>query len=175
MNIAVYSRIARLLIGGARRFIGDLAQKPVTDDLFREVRRRFLDRPEHPLLEAITWGPEFATLAGIHDLLLHRHEDPFDVPRVERALRRVGLRLLTLVLSTPLHVARYNAMFPGDLKRRDFNSWQAFEARYPRAFAGMYQFWCSKDESGAQSIPSGGSSASNAAAPSRPASVNQNG
>jgi hypothetical protein len=40
------------------------------------------------------YSQDFATLSGTYDLLLHRHEDPFDIPRIERALDRFGLRLL---------------------------------------------------------------------------------
>jgi hypothetical protein len=144
MNIAVYTRVARLFIAAARSFIRDLADQPMSDDLLREVRRRFLDRPDHPLMASISSGPEFGTLAGIHDLLLHRHEDPFDIPRIERALAGCGLDLLSFQLPTPFYEAQYAAMFPGDPKRRDFESWRAFEVRFPRVFAGMAQFWCHK-------------------------------
>ena len=148
INIAVYTRVARLFIAGARSFIRDLAERPTSDDVLREARRRFLDQPEHPLLGAIAAGPEFPTLAGIHDLLLHRHEDPFDIPRIERALQRCGLRLLSFDLPTPFYEAQYAAMFPGDPKRCDFESWRAFEVRFPRVFAGMCQFWSHKPQDG---------------------------
>jgi SAM-dependent methyltransferase len=145
MSIMVYSRFARLQIAGARTFIHDLAQQPVTDDLLREVRRRFLERLEHPLTASIMRSRDFATLAGTYDLLLHRHEDSFDIPRIERALERFGLRLLSFQLPHPPATARYDSMFPGDPKHRDINSWHAFEMRYPRMFGSMYNFWCRKD------------------------------
>lgn len=144
MSIMVYSRLARIWIAGARTFIRDLAQQPVSDDLLREVRRRFLDRMEHPLAAHITRSPDFTTLAGTYDLLLHRHEDLFDIPRIERALERFGLRLLSFTLPDPPAAARYDAMFPGDPKHRDIKSWHAFEKREPGLFAGMYKFWCCK-------------------------------
>jgi SAM-dependent methyltransferase len=145
MHIMVYSRLARLWVPGARTFIRDLAQQPVSDDLLREVRRRFLERLEHPLAAYIIRSEDFATLAGTHDLLLHRYEDPFDIPRIKRALERFGLRLLSFQLPTPPATVRYDAMFPGDPKHCDVNSWYAFEKREPWLFAGMYSFWCRKD------------------------------
>ena len=145
MHIMVYSRLGRLRIAGARTFIRDLKQQPVSDDLLREVRRRFVERPEHPLAQHIMESPDFVTLAGTHDLLLHRHEDPFDIPRIERALERLGLRLLLFELPDPPAEARYDAMFPADLEHRDINSWRAFEKCEPFLFAGMYRFWCRKD------------------------------
>ena len=145
MSINVYSRIARLIVAGARTFIRDLAQQPVSDDLLREVRRRFLERPEHPLAAQIIYVQDFVTLAGTYDLLLHPHEDPFDIPRIERALKRFGLYLLSFQLPTPWATARYDAMFPADPKHRDINSWRTFEKREPWLFSGMYKFWCRKD------------------------------
>jgi hypothetical protein len=41
--------------------------------------------------------------------------------------------------------ARYDRMFPGDPKHRDFRSWHAFEMSEPRTFSGMYSFFCRKD------------------------------
>jgi SAM-dependent methyltransferase len=146
MNIAVYTKIARLFIAGARKFVADLAATPVSDDLLREARRRFLDSPDQPLMNSITWGPEFGTLIGVYDLLLHRHEDPFDIPRIEQALQRARLKILSIVLPSPLHQAQYDAMFPQDPGRRDFRAWAIFEARHPRAFAGMCQFWCRSED-----------------------------
>jgi hypothetical protein len=122
-----------------------LAQQQVSDDLLREVRRRLLERQHHPLAKNIIRSKGFATLAGTYDLLLHPHEDPFDVPRIERALKNFGLRLLCFELPSPPAAARYDGMFPGDLKHRDFRSWHAFEMCEWRIFAGMYGFWCRKE------------------------------
>ena len=70
---------------------------------------------------------DFATLAGTYDLLLHRHEDPFDIKRIERALDQAGLRMLSFDLPLPPVAARYDAMFPDDPKHRDIKSWARFE------------------------------------------------
>jgi hypothetical protein len=117
----------------------------VSDDLLREVRRRFVERQGHPLAEYITNSSNFVTLAGTYDLLLHRHEDPFDVPRIERALERFGLRLLLFQLPDPQTTERYDAMFPADPTHRDINCWHAFEKCEPFIFGSMYRFWCRKD------------------------------
>jgi ubiquinone/menaquinone biosynthesis C-methylase UbiE len=139
MNIMVYNRIERLMITGARTLISDLVQEPVSDDLLRRVRQRFLQRPEHPLAAYVMRSRDFATLAGTHDLLLHRHEDPFDITRIERALDRAGLRLLSFRLPSPAVAARYDAMFPDDPKHQDIKSWGRFERSEA---VGNYRFWC---------------------------------
>jgi 2-polyprenyl-3-methyl-5-hydroxy-6-metoxy-1,4-benzoquinol methylase len=145
MRIMLNSRLAKLRVAGARTFIRDLAQQPMSDDLLREVRRCFLEREEHPLARPIVNSPDFVTLVGTYDLLLHRHDDPFDIPRIKRALERLGLRLLIFDLPDPPAEARYDAMFPADPMHRDINSWHAFEKCEPFLFAGMYMFWCRKD------------------------------
>ena len=85
---------------------------------------------------------DFATLAGTHDLLLHSHEDPFDLPRIERALSQVGLRMLSFDMPTPAVAARYHALFPDDQKHRDIKSLARFERSDPNMLARHYRFWC---------------------------------
>jgi 2-polyprenyl-3-methyl-5-hydroxy-6-metoxy-1,4-benzoquinol methylase len=139
MNIMVYNRTERLMVAGARAIIGDLLQEVGDDDdLVRRVRRRLLDHPEHPLAAYVARCYDFATLAGTRDLLLHPHVDPFDVPRIQRALKHAGLRLLSFCLPSPSANARYDAMFPADLEHRNFMSWARFERG---EIAGNYQFW----------------------------------
>jgi ubiquinone/menaquinone biosynthesis C-methylase UbiE len=139
MHIMVYSRLDRLRIIGARTLIDDLLHQPVSDDLLRQVRQRFLQRPQHPLAAYVMRSWDFATLAGTHDLLLHRHEDPFDIRRIENALDRLGLRLLSFQLPTPAAAARYDAMFPHDPRHQDIKSWARFERS---EIGGNYAFWC---------------------------------
>jgi hypothetical protein len=85
---------------------------------------------------------DFSTLAGTHDLLLHRHEDPFNLPRIERALDGAGMRLLSYDMPSPVIAARYDAMFPGDPAHRDVKSLMRFEVSEPAVSASHYRFWC---------------------------------
>lgn len=143
MKIMIYNRHQRLLIDGARTFlIGDLLQEPVTDDLLRRVRQRFLQLPEHPAAAFAMRSRDFATLAGTHDLLLHVREDPFDLARLERALDRAGLRMLSFRMPTPISAARYDAMFPDDPMHRDIKSFARFELSEPSIAQRHYRFWC---------------------------------
>ncbi len=144
MRIMVYNKIARLRILGARKLLGDLMQKPIDDDLLRQVRGRILQQREHPLAAWAVRSPDFATLAGTHDLLLHRHEDPFDLPGIERALARLRLRLLSFDLPTPVVEARYDAKFPHDRDHRDIKSWINFIGEDMGASWGNFNFWCGR-------------------------------
>jgi SAM-dependent methyltransferase len=140
LRVAVYSRIARLGLTAARRLFADLAAGPPDDERVRAVRRRILDLPDHPSARWLAGSRDFATLEGALDLMLHRHEDPFDIPRIVRGLAAAGLELDRFMLPTPDALGRYRARFPHDAACRDVAGWAAFERREPTAFAGMYLF-----------------------------------
>jgi SAM-dependent methyltransferase len=140
MRVMLYSKVARLKVRAAQRHIADLQDRPVDSDLLRAARRRLIERAPDLLA---TWS-DFYTLAGVHDLLLHRHEDPFDVPRIARALDRLGLELLAFHLPTPFHRARYRRDHPEDPAFRDVEAWAALEKREPFLFQAMYNFHCRK-------------------------------
>ena len=143
MHVMVYNRHQRLMIIGAQTFlINDLLQEPVSDDLLRRVRQRFLEQPEHPAASYVMRSRDFATLAGTHDLLLHRHEDPFGTARIKRALDRAGMRMLSFDMPSPLIAARYDAMFPDDPKHCDIKSFARFELSDPSIIQRHYRFWC---------------------------------
>ena len=143
MRVMLYSKVARLKVQAARHRLADLLDRLVDADLLREARRRLIEQAPG-LLSSWT---DFYTLAGVHDLLLHRHEDPFDVPRIVRALDRLGLELLAFHLPTPFHRARYRGEHPDDPGFRDVEAWSALEKRDPFLFQGMYNLHCRKPRS----------------------------
>jgi SAM-dependent methyltransferase len=138
MHVMLYSKVGRLKVRAAQSLIADLRGRRVDDGLLREVRRRLIERAPQLMLGS----GDYHTLAGIHDLLLHPHEDPFDVPRIARALDSLGLELLAFELPTPLARARYLSEHPHDPDFRDVAAWSALEKSQPFLFAAMYKFWC---------------------------------
>jgi SAM-dependent methyltransferase len=140
MRVMVYSEAARSEIRAAQKSLGDLSGRPVDGDLLREARRRLIAGAP-----AIVEGSiDFYTLPGIYDLLLHRHEDSFDVPRIARALDSLGLELLAFDLPSPALRARYRWDHPGDEAMRDLAAWAALEREQPSLFRSMHKFWCRK-------------------------------
>jgi SAM-dependent methyltransferase len=140
MRVMLYSRVGRLKVQAARKLIADYLGRPVDDDLLRAVRRRLIDHA--PTL--LGGSPDFYTLGGIYDLLLHQHEDCFDVPRIVRALDRLGLDLLAFVIPASAARAAYRRDHPEDPLFRDAEAWASLEKKNPFVFAGMYDFWCHK-------------------------------
>jgi SAM-dependent methyltransferase len=135
MNVALYSKIARLPVAATRQRLGALMDEAVSDDLIREARRRLIAAP----VPSVTESRDFFSTAGVHDLLFHVHEDCFDVPRIARAIDALGLRLLRFALPMPEDEARYAEMAPHDPLHRDAAAWHAYEMRNPSTFAGMYK------------------------------------
>jgi SAM-dependent methyltransferase len=138
MQVMVYSRVARLAVEAAKSHIADLGAQPVDDDLLRAVRARLIDRAP----AFVRNSPDFYSLGGVHDLLLHRHEDAFDVPRITRDLDELGLELLAFKLPTSADRVRYRREHPEDPLFRDVEAWAALEKTQPFLFGGMYEFWC---------------------------------
>ncbi|HXC55893.1 MAG TPA: methyltransferase [Rhizomicrobium sp.] len=140
MHVMLYSRIARLSIRALRRSLGALAGETVDDDVLRAIRRRVMALPP----AAVPRSRDFHTLPGVYDLLVHQHEDPFDVPRIQKALGDLGLQLIHFGMSKQRFTARYRAENPHDPLQRDFAAWARAERDNPRLFASMYDFWCRK-------------------------------
>lgn len=141
MRLMLYSKFARLPIQAARHNIEPLLSGAIVDDdLLRAVRAHLLARPPGP----ITHSLDFYHLAGVHDMLLNRHEDPFDIPRIRDAIEKLKLHLLGFVLPTAARRARYRADNPDDPWFRDYDKWFRLETRDPYLFSLMYDFWCLK-------------------------------
>jgi SAM-dependent methyltransferase len=140
MHVMVYSKLARMRVRAMRRILTDLLDKPVTADVLREVRRRVVAQlgPERAV------SRDFFYLAGVHDLLMHRHEDPFDVPRIRRALDALGLRLLRFNIPVNAVAAEYRRTHPQDPLFRDFQGWMRLDLDRPTLYARMFDFWCRK-------------------------------
>lgn len=138
MRVMVYSRVGRLPVLAARRHVAHLLDRQIDDDLLREARARLIEKTPNLLSE---WR-DFYTLGGIHDLIFHRHEDPFDVPRIVRALDRLGLELLAFELPSAFDRARYREEHPDDPLFRDVAAWASLERNNPYIFRSMYAFWC---------------------------------
>lgn len=141
MHIMVYSRVARMRLAALRATLGDILKGPMSDDTLREIRRRVLALPQ---ARALLRGRDFHSLAGVHDLLAHRHEDLFDQARIKRGIERLGLQLVRFELPRQAHRARYARENPGDPLQRDFAAWMQLERNEPSLFIAMYDFWCRK-------------------------------
>lgn len=140
MRVMLYSRVARLRILAARKIIADMNEREIDDDLLRAVRARLIEKASH----LVCGSPDFYTLGGVCDLLMHCQEDPFDIPRIACALDQLKLALLAFVLPTRAHRSRYCEQNPGDGRMRNIAAWAKLEKDEPFLFSKMYDFWCQR-------------------------------
>ena len=85
---------------------------------------------------------DFYTLSEIRDLLFHVQEHRFTILQIKDYLDKLGLKFCGFESDTI--VSQFKKTNPGKGNAYDLDKWQAYEEANPRAFAGMYQFWCQK-------------------------------
>ncbi|MDD9913373.1 MAG: class I SAM-dependent methyltransferase, partial [Rhodospirillaceae bacterium] len=140
MLIGLYSALSRQVIQA-------LSEEPdwpgpeADDDALRAYRRRLMDRAVGSDEPALTDSPDFSTKSGFRDLALHVSEWQFTIPEIGDVLRAEGLEFRGFSLSDDTRRS-YAEMFPDDSPWGTLEHWWTFEQKYPRTFAGMYQFWC---------------------------------
>lgn len=146
MKMALYSEAARGGVVAARELAarhglgGDLAA-------VREIRRLVLQAPEGSELRDLSYSPDFCSVSGARDLLLHVQEHRFSLAQIAAALDRLALGFLGFELDDPAALGAYRERFPADPHAVSLANWERFEADRPATFAGMYQFWaCASDD-----------------------------
>ncbi|MFQ6022739.1 MAG: tetratricopeptide repeat protein [Acidiferrobacterales bacterium] len=141
MRIALYSERARRVIATARERIRESGLVPVSKDIKR-FRHRVLTG-ESEFAELLK-SEDFYTLSACRDLLFHVKQHEFTLPQIQSALDGLGLTFIGFDLPTPQIKRRYRELFQQDDRMTDLSAWEKFEDLYPRAFVGMYVFWCQK-------------------------------
>lgn len=138
MSLMVYSAYVRLRVMRARHLLADLHALPLSDAVLRAARGRLMrDMP------TVAASPDFYTLTGVHDLLFHEQEDPFDITRIVRGMETLGLDFLGFRLPAQGR-ARYRREHPEDPHRRDVDAWRALDRERPHPARGLHHWWCAK-------------------------------
>jgi ubiquinone/menaquinone biosynthesis C-methylase UbiE len=140
MRIGLYSELARANIVSAQRRAAALG---VSMRAFRQEILRERDSAE--ARELLQW-PEFYSASGCRDLLFHRHERRFTIPKIRRFLEKQKLDFLGFLFRDARALKQYRSMFP-DAEITDLESWHAYEVRNPDTFRHLYCFYCQKQES----------------------------
>ena len=85
---------------------------------------------------------DFYSLSTLRDLLFHVQEHRFTIPQIQDCLSELGLKFCGFQSSQIVRHFKLTNTNTGD--PYDLDRWHAYEEANPRAFAGMYQFWCQK-------------------------------
>ena len=140
MKIGLYSELGRQHIVAIRHEIkesgiriSDLEMRSFRDDIINSTK----DHHKRILLSG-----DFYNLSTLRDLLFHVQEHRFSIPQIKGCLSELGLKFCGL--ATVDIVQEFKSNNTGADDPYDLDKWNAYEEANPRAFEGMYQFWCQK-------------------------------
>ena len=134
MRLGLYSELGRRDVVEARALIA--ARGHAADDAgIRRCRAEVMSEPAR--FARLFARQDFYTLSACRDLLFHVQEHRFTIPGLRELIAPLGLRFIGFQLDAQV-TRRFSEAF-GDVA--DLAAWDAFEARFPDTFAGMYRFW----------------------------------
>ena len=140
MKIGLYSEMARQYIVEMRQEIGK-AGIGSSDAAMKSFRKTVMksDQNHH---KKILNSSDFYSLSTLKDLLFHVQEYRFTIPQIHDSLAELGLKFCGF--ESDKIVSHFEQTNTGVGDPYDLDRWQAYEEANPRAFVGMYQFWCQK-------------------------------
>jgi SAM-dependent methyltransferase len=138
MRVGLYSALARGHLAAARAFIAAGRYGQSADDIRRF--RQDLVQTGSETAARIAEHRDFFSLSECRDLLFHRQEHSFTLPRIGAFLAECGLEFLGFDVEGSI-LQQFRRRFPDPEALTDFARWHAFETENPHTFIGMYQFF----------------------------------
>jgi Flp pilus assembly protein TadD/2-polyprenyl-3-methyl-5-hydroxy-6-metoxy-1,4-benzoquinol methylase len=140
MKIGLYSELARQHIVEVRKEI-TLLRIGTSESEIREFRRSLAESNDenHQLL---TKSSDFFSLSMLRDLIFHVQEHRFTLPQIKNCLDELGLKFCGF--ENENIISNFREFHGVEEDIYDLALWHQFEESNPRAFIGMYQFWCQK-------------------------------
>jgi SAM-dependent methyltransferase len=140
MKIGLYSELARHHIVEIRREIKAL-RVGVSATEIRKFRQ-YLAVSSDESHQLLTQSNDFFSLSSVRDLIFHVQEHRFTLPQIERSLNELELKFCGF--DNRNVNSNFRELHGKEADIYDLELWHKYEERNPRAFAGMYQFWCQK-------------------------------
>ena len=140
MKIGLYSELARQHIVEVRKEITALGVGTSEAEIrkFRQSLTESNDE-DHQLL--IT-SSDFYSLSMMRDLIFHVQEHRFTLPQIKNCLDELGLKFCGFENKDV--ISNFRELYGEASDIYDLELWHQFEESTPKAFIGMYQFWCQK-------------------------------
>ena len=140
MMIGLCSELARQHIVEMREEIGQVVNGS-SDFAMKTFRNSVInsDKDHH---KKILTSPDFYSLSTFRDLLFHVQEHRFTVLQIKDCLRELGLKFCGFEDKNIVQNFKLNNT--GEDDSYNLDKWHTYEEANPRAFGGMYQFWCQK-------------------------------
>jgi tetratricopeptide (TPR) repeat protein len=140
MKIGLYSELARSHIVQMRH---EIQQSNIgsSNDAMKSFRKMIVSsKEEHHKL--IMLSHDLYTMSTLRDLLFHVQEHRFTIPKIKGCLDQLALTFCGF--EADKIVQKFKSEYLSENAVYDLDKWDAFEKKNPRAFGGMYQFWCQK-------------------------------
>ena len=140
MKIGLYSELARQNIVKIREEIKQrgIGSSNAEVRSFRDMMLKS-DKDYHTQILAFS---DFYSLSELKDLLFHVQEHRFTIPKIKDHLDKLGLKFCGF---DPDNItSNFRLSYDKKDDSYDLDKWQAYEEANPKAFLGMYQFWCQK-------------------------------
>ena len=140
MKIGLYSELARRHIVEVRKKIASLGLGASATEIrnFRELSRE----SEIHDVKQLSASSDFFSLSEFRDLVFHVQEHRFTLPQIKNCLNELGLKFCGFENKDV--ISNFRELHGKEADIYDLELWHQYEERNPRAFAGMYQFWCQK-------------------------------
>ena len=142
MKIGLYSKLARPHITQIRNELNnDNAMFSVN---YTKLHRNRIINSEKEHHKRILSSPDFYSMSSIRDLLFHVQEHQFTIPKIKDCLQELGLIFCGFEHTKQISEIINNSKEVSLNNMYDLDTWERYETKHPRTFAGMYQFWCQK-------------------------------
>ncbi len=140
MKIGLYSELARHHIVETRKEIKALGVGKSEADI-RKFRQSLVESYDENH-QRLTTGGDFFSLSTLRDLIFHVQEHRFTLPQIKSCLDELGLEFCGF--ENKGVISNFRELHSNETDIYDLELWHQFEERNPKAFVGMYQFWCQK-------------------------------
>ena len=140
MRIGLYSELARRHIERVRQQTASLRTES-SEAAIKQFRRSLVESDDDSAQRLSMFG-DFFSLSTFRDLVFHVQEHCFTLPKIRSSLDELGLHFCGF--ENPDTVKHFLKFFGRGVDTYDLSLWHEFEQSNPRAFIGMYQFWCQK-------------------------------
>jgi tetratricopeptide (TPR) repeat protein/ubiquinone/menaquinone biosynthesis C-methylase UbiE len=141
MHVALYSELARTPIVEAQRLAVEQGYSGRPDEI-RDFRQQLLAAEPGTSLSIVARRADLFSLSECRDLLFHRQEHRFTIPRIRQFLSEAGVEFAGFTIDEEVR-RQYVERYPG-ASWADLANWAEFERDHPDTFISMYQFWVHK-------------------------------
>ncbi len=143
MKIGLYSQLARESVNVVRQNISMEGRMDDVDSI-RAYRHQIMQFPLDKKIEHVFNTRDFFSMSECRDLLFHRQEHQFTIPKLKETITSLGLEFIGFENTQLLVTKAYRERFPEDRAMNSLDNWHQFEIDNPKSFLSMYQFWCFK-------------------------------